>query len=63
MFILIGAVAASVVMFQLGSYATIISLSVAAGKVAVALTCFVALILLIKRYRGSTRRIKLPGRT
>ena len=63
MFIFIGAVMASVAMFQLGSYATIIGLSVIAGKAILALMGVVALVLLIKRYRGtSNRTIKLPRR-
>ncbi len=48
--------------FKLGAYATLLSLITIVSKGAVGLALFVAVVLLINRYKGSWRRIKLIGR-
>jgi hypothetical protein len=58
----ISALLISFVLFKLGSYATIINLTVTVGKVFVGLTVIGVLFLLYKRYKGSLSRIKLLRR-
>ncbi len=59
----VSALLISAVVYKLGTDAMIISLMVTATKVAVALTVFVAVILLWRRYRGSKCNIKFIGRS
>ena len=62
MLIFITGLLASILLFKLGSYATIISLMATMGKVFVGVTVIGLLFLLYKRYKGSLSRLKLLGR-
>lgn len=59
MIIFISGLIMSMIIYKLGIYATLISMIALASKVAVGLALAVALILIIRRYKGYLRRGKL----
>ena len=59
----VSALLISAAVYKLGSYVTIVSLISTAGKVVVAFSVLIALVMLYRRYRGSKNRIKFIGRS